>query len=61
MKDRQKRDTRCHIRQHSLSMTVDHTIYSWELLEHLAMDETLRVALLRIGVDSGAIGDVVLD
>jgi hypothetical protein len=61
MKDRQKRDTRSHIRQHSLSMTVDHTIDFWELFEHLAMDEALRVALLRIGIDSRAIGDVVFD
>jgi hypothetical protein len=42
-------------------MTVDHTIDSWELLEHLAMDEALRVAFLRIGVDSRAIADVVFD
>jgi hypothetical protein len=42
-------------------MTMDHTIDFWELLEHLAMDEALRVALLRIGVDSRAIGDVIFD
>jgi hypothetical protein len=42
-------------------MTVDHTIDSWELLEHLAMDEALRVALLCAGVDSRAVGDVVFD
>ncbi len=61
MKDWQKRDTRSHIRQHSLSMTVDHTIDSWELFEYLAMDEALRVALFRIGINSRAIGDVVFD
>jgi hypothetical protein len=61
MKDWQKRDTRSHIRQHSLSVTVDHTIDFWELFEHFAMDEALRVALLRIGIDGRAIGDVVFD
>ena len=61
MKDWQQRDTRSHIRQHSLSVTVDHTIDFWELFEHFAMDEALRVALLRIGIDGRAIGDVVFD
>jgi hypothetical protein len=61
MKDRQQRDTRSHIRQHGLSVTVNHTIDFWELFEHLAMDKALRVALLRIGIDGRAIGDVVFD
>ena len=61
MKHRQERHTRRHVRQHSLSMTVNHAIDARKFLEHLAMDEPLGVTLLGIRVDSRAVRDVILN
>jgi hypothetical protein len=61
MKNRQQRNPRRDIRQHSFSMAVDHAIDVRKPLEQLAMDESLGIPLLGFRIYSRAVADVVLD
>lgn len=62
MKDGHQRNSTGNIGENSLGMTVHHAIDPGKPLEHLAVDEPLRVALFGSGGrDRGGVLDAVLD
>lgn len=62
MKDGHQRHSIGNVGENSLCMTVHDTIDPGKPLEHLAVDESLRVALFRSGGrDRGRVLDAVLD
>lgn len=61
MKHGQQRDTARDVRQHGLSMAMDHAVDVGKHFVHLAVDETLRVSFLSVWFNRQRIGNLVLD